>query len=131
MKNTYASIVRNMKARLEKCARWCEFDDYTYSLNRWSNDDHTYASAKTYDSRYNVLWWALLVIYDDDTRRHKLSIVFDKSISLQRTDGGKPERFDSVDALLDAMEEKRQGFVKRYYRKTREKEAEDLLDILD
>ena len=130
MKNTYASIDRNMKARREKCAGWCEFDDYTYSITRWSNDDCASVWVKTYDRRYNILWEAFLVIYDDDAKRHTLSILYDKSISLGCLNDGKPERFDSVDALLDAMEEKRQGFVRRYYRKTREKEAEDLLEVL-
>ena len=126
----YASVNKNMKARLEKCARWCEFDEYTFSLEHWSNYDYATAWVKTYDEMYNILWEACLTIYDGDKKPHEMRIVFDKTLSktcLNR----KPAYFSTVDRLLDKMEEKRQEFVKRQFKKAVAAEREMTLDAID
>lgn len=127
--NTYATVNKNMKARLEKCSKWCEFDDYTFTLEHWSNYDYATAWVKTYDERYNILWEASLTIYDDDKKPHQMIIVFDKSLSktcLHR----KPMYFSTVDKLLDKMEEKRQEFVRRQFKKAKKQEIDKILEVL-
>ena len=112
---------------MEKCSRWCEFDDYTFTLEHWSN----YATAwiKTCDEMYNVLWEARLTFYDGDKEPHEMLIVIDKTLSkthLKR----KPVYFSTVDKLLDKMEEKRQEFVKRQFKKAKKQELKEILKVL-
>lgn len=125
----YSSINKNMKARLEKCANWCEFDDYTFKLEHWSNYDYATAWVTTHDKMYNVLWEACLTIYDGDKKPHKMLIVFDRTLSktcLKR----KPVYFSTVDKLLDKMEEKRQEFVRRQFKKAKKQELKKILEVL-
>lgn len=127
--NNYASVNKNMKARLEKCSRWCEFDDYMYKLEHLSNHDYATATVKTYDDQYNILWLAYLKIYDNDKKPHEMLIVFDKTLSktwLKR----KPRFFSTVDRLLNKMEEKRQEFVRRQFKKTKKQKINEILEAL-
>lgn len=127
--NNYASVNKNMKARLENCSHWCEFDDYTFKLEHWSNYDYATAWVTTHDEMYNILWEACLTIYDGDKKPHKMLIVFDKTLSktcLNR----KPVYFSTVDKLLDKMEEKRQEFVRRQFKKAKKQEIKEILEVL-
>lgn len=127
--SNYASVNKNMKKRLENCAKWCEFDDYTFTLEHWSNYDYATAWVKTYDEKYNILWEACLTIYDGNKKLHQMIIVFDKSLSktcLHR----KPMFFPTVDKLLDKMEEKRQEFVRRQFKKAKKQELKEILEVL-
>ena len=127
--NNYASVNKKMKARLEKCARWCEFDDYTFTLEHWSNYDHSTAWVKTHDKMYNVLWEARLTFYDGDKEPHEMLIVFDKTLSKTYLNR-KPAYFSTVDKLLDKMEEKRQEFVRRQFKKAKKQELKEILEVL-
>ena len=56
-------------------------------------------------------------------------IVFDKTLSktcLKR----KPMYFPTVDKLLDKMEEKRQEFVRRQFKKAKKQELKEILKVL-
>ena len=128
--NNYASVNKNMKARLENCSHWCEFDDYMYKLEHWPNYDYAIATVKTYDKQYNILWLTYLKIYDDDKKPHEMLIVFDKTLSktiLKR----KPVYFSTVDKLLDKTEEKRQEFVRRQFKKAKKQELKEILETLE
>ena len=130
MNNThYASVNKKMKARMEKCSRWCEFDDYTFTLEHWSNYDHTTALVTTHDKMYNVLWEARLTFYDGDKEPHEMLIVFDKTLP-KTNHKRKPAYFSTVDKLLDKMEEKRQAFVKRQFKKAKKQELNEILNVL-
>lgn len=125
----YASVNKNMKARLENCSHWCEFDDYTFKLVHWSNYDYATAWITTYDEIYNILWEACLTIYDNDKKPHEMLIVFDKTLS-KTWQKRKPKYFSTVDKLLDKMEEKRQEFVKRQFKKAKKQKINEILEIL-
>jgi len=82
-----------------------------------------------YDKMYNVLWEARLTFYDGDKEPHEMLIVFDKTLSktcLNR----KPVYFSTVDKLLDKMEEKRQEFVRRQFKKAKKQELKEILEVL-
>ena len=116
---------------MEKLVKWCKFDDYICSLTHWPGDNYITGWLKTYDERYNVLWEAYLAIYTDDSlHEHELKVVIDRSVSNSYLVGTRLLKFGSVDDLLDAAEEKRREFVRRYYRKTEERKLENLLEEL-
>ena len=124
----YARVSRELAERSKKLARWCRFDNFTYHVEHWTNDNYASAWIRLSDNHYNISWSAFLKVYDGDRKPHELRVVAD-TFSEAKTHG--IERFDSLDELLDHAEELRQRCVRRLYAKSGKTELREILGALE